>query len=83
MDRKIKLPSEIARLFEVAAANKAATAPLLARADGQAWNKDSWKGPIKDAAKNATLPAEASAYTLRHSVISDLVHGGVSLAHLL
>lgn len=78
-DRKIKLPSEIAQLFEMAATNKASTAPLLARAGGQAWNKDSWKGPIKDAAKNATLPAEASAYTLRHSVISDLVHGGLDL----
>ncbi|MET3131332.1 integrase [Oxalobacteraceae bacterium GrIS 1.11] len=78
-DRKIKLPPEIARIFEMAAANKVATAPLLARADGQAWNKDSWKDPVKDAAKNATLPSETSAYTLRHSVISDLVHGGLDL----
>jgi len=78
-DRKIKLPPEIARIFEMAAVNKFATAPLLARADGQAWNKDSWKDPIKDAAKNAALPSETSAYTLRHSVISDLVHGGLDL----
>ena len=78
-DRKIKLPPEIAQLFEMAAANKTATAPLLARADGQAWNKDSWKDPVKNAAKNAALPAETSAYTLRHSVISDLVHGGLDL----
>jgi site-specific recombinase XerD len=27
----------------------------------------------------AELPAETTAYTLRHSVISDLVHGGLDL----
>jgi integrase len=78
-NRKIKLPSEIAQLFEMATTNKASTAPLLTRADGQAWNKDSWKDPVKEAAKKANLPAETTAYTLRHSVISDLVHGGLDL----
>lgn len=78
-DRKIKLPPQTAEILSEAAKDKAATAPLLTRANGCAWNKDSWKWPIKEAAKNANLPLETSAYTLRHSVISDLVHGGLDL----
>lgn len=49
------------------------TAPLLARADGSAWNKDAWKYPIKDAVIAAELPAAATAYALRHSTITDLI----------
>jgi integrase len=78
-DRKIKLPTGIAKHLEDAVKGRAPEAPLLARADGTAWNKDSWKWPLKDAARNAGLPADTTAYTLRHSVISDLVHGGLDL----
>lgn len=78
-DRRIKLPQATAQLFENAAGDRPPTAPLLARADGQAWNKDSWKGPLKAAALGAGLPVATTAYTLRHSVISDLVHGGLDL----
>lgn len=78
-DRKIKLPTTTAKLFEQVDRNGPPTAPLLARADGQAWNKDSWKKPIKDAATKAGLPACTTAYTLRHSVITDLVHDGLDL----
>jgi site-specific recombinase XerD len=78
-DRKIKLPTTTAKLFEKAGANRPPTAPLLARADGQAWNKDAWKKPVKEAAKNAGLPLRTTAYTLRHSVITDLVHDGLDL----
>ena len=34
---------------------------------------DAWRHPIKDAVKAAGLPGAASAYTLRHSVITDLI----------
>ncbi|MFC5463059.1 tyrosine-type recombinase/integrase [Massilia niabensis] len=78
-DRKIKLPAETAVLFLEAARNRHETMPLLARSDSNAWNKDAWKGPIKDAVRRAGLPTETTAYTLRHSVISDLVHGGLDL----
>ncbi len=78
-DRKIKLPVETAALFSEAVQNCHGALPLLARADRSAWNKDAWKGPIKDAARRAGLPIETTAYTLRHSVISDLVHGGLDL----
>ena len=49
------------------------------QADGRAWNKDAWKHPIKDAARAASLPASVTAYTLRHSTITDLVVGGLDL----
>lgn len=78
-DRNIKLPPSIALLFERAIKDKTADAPLLARADGLAWNKDSWKGPLKETAIRAGLPKATTAYTLRHSVITDLVHGGLDL----
>jgi integrase len=78
-DRRLKLPDMTAEHFETAARNKLPSAPLLSRADGKAWNKDAWKGPIKAAAEAAGLPAGTTAYTLRHSVISDLVHDGLDL----
>jgi integrase len=78
-DRKITLPNATAELFTKAAKDKLPGAPLLSRVDGKAWNKDSWKWPVKAAAEAAKLPAGATAYTLRHSVISDLVHGGLDL----
>lgn len=77
--RSIKLPIATAKLFQTAAKDKLPTAPLFARADGAAWNKDSWKYPVKAAAIAAKMPAGTTAYTLRHSVISDLVHGGLDL----
>ncbi len=78
-DRRIKLPEVTATLFEAAAQDKPPTAPLLSRADGMAWNKDAWKWPIKSAVEAAELPSETTAYTSRHSVISDLVHDGLDL----
>lgn len=78
-DRMIKLPKPTAELFEAATTHKLPTAPLFARADGKAWDKDAWKGPVKLAAEAAKLPEGTTAYTMRHSTISDLVHGGLDL----
>lgn len=78
-DRRIKLPDVTAELFEVAANGKLPTAPLLSRSDGKAWNKDAWKWPVKAAVEAGGLPVGTTAYTLRHSVISDLVHDGLDL----
>ena len=72
-DRKITLPASTAAFFEDQAKDKLPTAPLIARADGKFWNKDSWKVPFKYAAKAAGLPADAVAYNLRHSAITDLI----------
>lgn len=78
-DRKIKLPKMTAEFFDAQAKGKTPAAPLLARADGKAWDKDAWKKPIKAAALAAELPASVTAYAMRHSVITDLVTGGLDL----
>lgn len=72
-DRKITLPKATAEFFAQQAKDKLPTAPLLARADGKAWDKDFWKGPVKAAVTAAELPPAITAYALRHSVITDLV----------
>jgi integrase len=77
--RRILLPVETTALLKEQAKDKLPAAPLFARADGSAWNKDAWKGPIKDAVCAAGLPESATAYTLRHSTITDLVQGGLDL----
>ena len=78
-DRKLKMPKDTAEVLETATKGKLPAAPLFARADGRAWDKDGWKWPVKAAAEAAALPAGTTAYTLRHSTISDLVHGGLDL----
>lgn len=72
-DRKLTLPPTTANFFEDHCKNKLPEAPLFARADGKVWNKESWKKPLRNAALKAELPSNATAYTLRHSVITDLV----------
>lgn len=86
-DRKVKLFDDTAAFFADMSKDKLPGAPMFARADGKRWDKDSWKGPVKDAVTSANadglhkhnIPNAATAYTLRHSVISDLVHGGLDL----
>jgi integrase len=78
-DRKIKLPTSTAAFFKEQKKDRQSDAPLFARADGVAWNKDSWKKPLKVAAEGAKLTNSVTAYTLRHSVITDLVTGGLDL----
>ncbi|WP_170001990.1 tyrosine-type recombinase/integrase [Pseudopontixanthobacter vadosimaris] len=77
--RRIQLPQEAAQLLGKQAKNKLPGAPLFMRANGKAWDKDSWKRPITTAVTAAELPADATAYTLRHSTITDLVSAGLPL----
>lgn len=78
--RSIKLPPAAAALLAECSRDKLPAAPLFCRADGKAWDKDAWKGPIKEAVRAAGLDDSASAYTMRHSTITDLVTGGLDLA---
>ncbi len=72
-DRKITLPKSTAAFFTELAKDKLPGAPLCARADGRAWDKDAWKGPFKAAVIAAGLPKAATAYSIRHSTITDLI----------
>jgi integrase len=69
--RVILLPTTAADLLRECAKGKLPAAPLFARWDGSAWHRDAWKKGIGAAA--AKIGAKATAYTLRHSVITDLV----------
>jgi integrase len=77
--RRILVPQKTATLFTQAAKGKARSDLLFCRANGRAWNKDSWKQPIAEAARKAKLPTGVTAYTLRHSTITDLVSAGLPL----
>ncbi|MXO66588.1 tyrosine-type recombinase/integrase [Altererythrobacter endophyticus] len=71
--RQLTMPQTIADFFEEQVKGKLPAASIFARTGGEAWNKDAWKYPIKEAVKAVGLPGAASAYTLRHSVITDLI----------
>ncbi len=77
--RSILLPDATAKHLHASARGKLPAAPLFARWDGKAWDKEMWKKPVKEGMRAAGLPEAASAYTLRHSVITDLVTEGLDL----
>jgi len=77
--RKILVEGDTAAMLKDQVKSKLPAAPLFARADGKAWDKDGWKGPIKMGVIAAQLPTAATAYTLRHSTITDLVQAGLDL----
>lgn len=77
--RRIHLPFEAAALLAAQAVDKLPSAPLFMRANGKAWDKNSWKLPIAAAVAAAGLPKGVTAYTLRHSTITDLVSAGLPL----
>lgn len=77
--RRIRVPPTAAQLIKSQLAGKKLGDPLFGRLDGKRWNKDSWKVPISKAVKEASLPSGSTAYTLRHSTITDLVRAGLPL----
>jgi integrase len=71
--RQIMLPQSVANFLSERIKDKLPAAYIFSRDDGRRWDKDGWKGPIKEAVTRAALPTGASAYTLRHCVLTDLV----------
>ncbi len=78
-ERWIAAPGATAEFIAEQARGKLPGAPLIGTADGRHWTKDRWKRPIRSAVAASSLPAATTAYTLRHSVITDLVTGGLDL----
>lgn len=58
--RQITVPQSISGFLAKQVTGKDPATPLLARKNGQSWNKDAWKRPIKDAAATAKLPVGVS-----------------------
>ena len=71
--RKIVLPKTTADFFYSQCKSKEPSDPIFCKINGELWNKDTWKKPIKDAVYKSGLPPTTTAYTLRHSTITDLV----------
>lgn len=77
--RRILIPVTAAQLFAKQAEGMPLAAPLFRRTNGKAWDRETWKGPIAAGAKEALLPVGVTAYTLRHSTVTDLVSAGLPL----
>lgn len=76
-DRTIALPDVTAKFFEERCKDRIGKLPMFARTNGSAWNKDAWKYPVREAVTAAELPDSVTAYVIRHSVITDLMNGGL------
>jgi site-specific recombinase XerD len=77
--RIIPLTDEMVSHFKQCASGKLPKAWLVSRADGGQWDRFAWRDEMKLAAAAAHLPPATVAYTLRHSVITDLVVGGLDI----
>lgn len=76
-DRKITFPDATAAFFAGHCKNKLPGTPLLQQVNGKAWHRVAWLMPFKKAAALAGLPVKATSYAIRHSTITDLIHGGL------
>lgn len=77
--RRIKLPTDAAKLMANQSKDKLPSASIFMRTNGKPWDKNTWKFPIAAAVQAAGLPAATTAYTLRHSTITDLVCAGLPI----
>ena len=77
--RRFQLPPDASELFVKQITEKSADQPIFERKNGKPWDKDSWKKPITEAVAVAGLPDDTTAYTMRHSVITDLVQQNLPL----
>lgn len=80
--RVIPVPTGLRDLFEQRQKGRQGEELLFTMADGRPWTAQTWGDPIKDAAAAAGLPAETVAYTLRHSVMTELCITGMDLMTL-
>ncbi len=76
-NRWIPLTDAMLDLLKAQAKDKAPDEPLISFRDGSAWSCNRWGSIVKAARAVADLPAETCAYSLRHSVITDMVTGGL------
>lgn len=75
--RTIPLAQSTAEFLMVQAKDKLPTAYLFTEANGNPWRKDRWKVPTKQAVHAAGLNPNTVIYTMRHSVITDLILAGL------
>jgi site-specific recombinase XerD len=77
--RDIPLSKDAVTFFRECAKGKTPAAYLVSRADGRQMDRFWWRNETKVAAAGAKLPRNTVLYSVRHSVIADLVTGGLDL----
>jgi integrase len=77
--RRILVPLEVGSVLAEQTKDKLPGAHLFIRANGKPWTFEFWGALIKKAVVSGGLPPGTTAYTLRHSTITDLVNGGLPL----
>lgn len=78
--RKFRVTPAVATFLDEQCRRKLPATPIFTDGQGARWNKDTWKKAVRIAVKTAGLPAEVTAYTLRHSLLTELVEGGAPLS---
>lgn len=76
-DRKLYLPDSTAEFFALRCKKKGPKDHIFVNSAGRPWNKDTWGYQFARAPDCSEIPASASTYSVRHSVITDLIHAGV------
>jgi len=77
--RRITVPIAVADFLTEQTNNKLPAAPMFMRRNGKRWTKNDWNDPIQRAAIGAGLSPAVTAYVFRHSVLTDLVDGGLPI----
>lgn len=77
--RDVPLSDEALEHFSECAKSKTPKAWLVPTAGGGQWTRFYWRDTMWDAVFKAKLPRATVAYTIRHSVITDLVVGGLDI----
>ncbi|GLC93996.1 phage-related integrase [Cupriavidus sp. TA19] len=75
--RIVPLSTAARSFFEAQCKDKIAGALMFAQQHGAAWTKDAWKKPFREAAEAAGLPDTVVLYSLRHTMITNLVASGI------
>lgn len=78
--RRFKVPANVAAFFDRQCRGKLPGAPIFHDTAGAAWTRHTWKDEVRTAATAAGLPAQTSAYSLRHSLLTEIIDGGAPLA---
>ncbi|WP_104657351.1 tyrosine-type recombinase/integrase [Ralstonia insidiosa] len=75
--RVVPLSTAAVAFFTEQCKGKIAGALVFTQEHGAAWTKDAWKKPFREAAKAVGLPDDVVIYSLRHTMITNLVAAGI------
>lgn len=75
--RTIALHPAAAELLREQSRDKLPNAPLVSYLDGTHWHRERWVQIVKRVVQRNGFPKGTCAYTLRHSVITDMLNAGM------